>query len=841
MPDIEYTVLNGVRKKLKDIGNGTYAEVIASEGMVGQSIQDRETPQEIAADWGGFASVNTAGGDFVTSVSGVNGQFIMALSGSPLTPGESSVINYAAGVMQPCALEFAGSFVRTGISFATAALFANDPVAGPDPVPPPINILSCYQSSAGQGAAYNATAGTTMTIVLESALPSFGANAAVFLGDWVNVTGLLDNRLCYPNACISYIAPDRKTITVGFSDEVVLPSLAVPAITPTLGTAKVNFYNNLSGARNGFGLRFTGVTATSAAVVSIFGGDDNQVSGTLTGDHRVAIASTAPTYVAGGSWGQYEIKPSSRYMLECAPSASVLMDKAEQLNTFWTPRETARTSVKPSGSATLYPRFRLYMPVNISRPVAKIIKAEKLTASTTATIYTDVPHGLATGNWVTLKGIRDTAVFAAITVPVQVTVVNATTFTAVIGTAAIATSYGGFVCIANGGKDQPGIIAQVVQSVQSIQADGGTWLQVIGSGTWAGVAQGDYINMHGVRDAATGADLLMDGAWEVAHLATSTMVVRPIYDIAGARISPNVGALGLTNAGGAVILRPTLRSHDLSVTSWGESRVQIDGQGTARVDKAMPTYSIGGTLTASAVQSTAAAISATSGLGGWYMHPAVTGIADVASAALTASANTAAISNALGNGFQVNVNVTAATGTTPTLDFRVEESFDGGTNWVTLYEMQRITAVGNYNTPILRASGRHTRYVQTVGGTSPSFTRSVVRNVLPFIPAEPQKRLMDRTIAPNTLNSTTPNLFQGAANNLQLIVNMGAITTTAPAFQVEGSEDGVNWYAVGTPITAVASATVEATVNKSATFARVRVSTAGVGATLGYVSLKAWS
>ena len=830
---------HGVTKRWKDMGDGTHAEVVASSETISQALQDRETPQEIVADWGGFASVNTAGGDFVTSVSGVNGQLIMAMSGSPLTPGESSVINYAAGVMQPCALEFAWSFVRTGISFATAVLFANDPVAGPDPVPQPINILSCYQSSAVQGAAYNATAGTTMTIVLESALPSVGANAAVFLGDWVNITGLLDNRLCYQNACISYIAPDRKTITVGFSDEVVLPSLAVPSITPTLGTAKVNFYNNLSGARNAFGLRFTGVTATSAAVVSIFGGDDNQVSGTLTGDHRVAIASTAPTYVAGGSWGQYEIKATSRYMLECAPSASVLMDKAEQANTFWTPRETARTSVKPSGSATLYPRFRLYMPVNISRPVAKIIKAEKLTASTTATIYTDVPHGLVTGNWVTLKGIRDTAVFAAITVPVQVTVVNATTFTAVIGTAAIATSYGGFVCIANGGKDQPGIIAQVVQSVQSIQANGETWLQVIGSGTWAGVAQGDYINMHGVRDAATGADLLMDGAWEVAHLATSTMVVRPIYDIAGARISPNVGALGLTNAGGAVILRPTMRSHNLSVTSWRENRVQIDGQGTARADKALPTYSIGGYLTAG--QGTAANISATSGLGGWYMHPAVTGIADVASAALTASANTAAISNALGNGFQVNVNVTAATGTTPTLDFRVEESFDGGTNWVTMYEMQRITAAGSYNTPILRASGRHIRYVQTVGGTTPSFTRSVLRNVLPFLPSEPQKRLMDRTIVPNTLNSVTPMLFQGAANNLQLIVNMGAITTTPPAFQIEGSEDGVNWYAVGTPLTAVASSTVEVTVPKSATFARARVSTAGVGATLGYVSLKAWS
>ena len=155
--------------------------------------------------------------------------------------------------------------------------------------------------------------------------------------------------------------------------------------------------------------------------------------------------------------------------------------------------------------------------------------------------------------------------------------------------------------------------------------------------------------------------------------------------------------------------------------------------------------------------------------------------------------------------------------------------------------MQRITAIGNYNTPILRASGRHIRYVQTVGGTTPSFTRSVLRNVLPFLPSEPQKRLMDRTIVPNTLNSVTPMLFQGAANNLQLIVNMGAITTTPPAFQIEGSEDGVNWYAVGTPLTAVASSTVEVTVPKSATFARARVSTAGVGATLGYVSLKAWS
>lgn len=265
----------------------------------------------------------------------------------------------------------------------------------------------------------------------------------------------------------------------------------------------------------------------------------------------------------------------------------------------------------------------------------------------------------------------------------------------------------------------------------------------------------------------------------------------------------------------------------------------IDGQGTSRADKASPIYGLGGTV--GVTQSTAASISTTSGLGGWYIHPGVVGLVDIASAAITSTATSGAIANMLGNGFQVNISVTAATGTTPTMDVRVEESFDNGTNWVTLYEFQRITATGSYNSPILRATGRHIRYVRTIAGTSPSFTNAVTRNVLPFIPAEPQKRVMDRTIVPNTLNSVTPVLFQGAANNIQLVVNMGAITTTAPQFQIEGSEDSANWYAIGSPLLAVASSTVEQTVAKSATFVRARVSTAGSGATLGYVSLKAWS
>lgn len=246
--------------------------------------------------------------------------------------------------------------------------------------------------------------------------------------------------------------------------------------------------------------------------------------------------------------------------------------------------------------------------------------------------------------------------------------------------------------------------------------------------------------------------------------------------------------------------------------------------------------------TTTTTQGSAATISTTTGLGGWYIHPAVVGLVDIASAALTTTTTTASIANNLGNSFQVTIPVTAVTGTTPTLDVRIEESFDGGTNWVTLYEFQRITATWSYNTPILRATWRNIRYVQTVSGTTPSFTRSITRNILPFHNAEPQKRLFDRTINVNSASTTTSSLFSWTANNVQLIVNMGAITTTAPQFKIQGSEDNVNWYDISTtPLSSIASTVVVQDVKISTTFVRAITSTAGSGATLVYLSLKAYS
>lgn len=358
----------------------------------------------------------------------------------PLSPGESKVV-VNAPVKQPCVLEFEGSIVRNRQQFVSAGLFA-DGADGPDVVPNPINIVSIHQSSATLGAAYTGSAGTNCTVVLETALPKPGQPGAVYLSDFVHITGLVDSRLNYQNCAINFISSDRKVICFGFSDEAALPSLAIPAVTPTLGTAKVHFYNNAAGAHNGAGYRFTGVTDTSAVYWSIFGGNDAMVSGTLVGDHRATISTSAPVHL-NQVHGEYELKASSRYRIECRPEAVNYLDRPiDATGTHWTHR-LLRSAVKPSSEAMLRPRFRLYQPPGMSKPIGKITsisKAGTTTATITVAAAPEVP--LAVGNVISVYGVRDQTNFANAQITITA-VISPTQFQGVLGSAVTATSYGG--------------------------------------------------------------------------------------------------------------------------------------------------------------------------------------------------------------------------------------------------------------------------------------------------------------------------------------------------------------------------------------------------------------
>ena len=216
-------------------------------------------------------------------------------------------------------------------------------------------------------------------------------------------------------------------------------------------------------------------------------------------------------------------------------------------------------------------------------------------------------------------------------------------------------------------------------------------------------------------------------------------------------------------------------------------------------------------------------------------------IADISSSAITSSTTTSAFTPTFGTCYSVGIVVTAVTGSFATMDVAIEESDDSGTNWFKVYDFPRITLSGAYRSPIMRLTGNRVRYVQTLGGTTPSFTR-VINRLQSSTNNEAVRQLIDRTINTNTLNASTSNLdTRDCGNRAQLVINVGAITTTAPAIQLEGSDDnGASWYSIGTPLTAVASSTVQLTVTDiNAALMRARVSTAGVGVTAGYVMIKA--
>ena len=552
-------------------------------GDVRQAVPDATTPAEALALYGNFA--NVAATDFVVREAYSNGQVVLALSANPTVEDSESYVTVSAPVLSPAALDVEASISqRVRHDFATLSLFDGEDHT----VPNDINIVTAYQCSATDGAAYNATAGTVLTLVLDTALP-----ASVFLSDWVHVYGLVDNRLNYPNLCIRWISLDRKTVVCGFSDDAALPSLAA-TYTPALGSAKVKFYNNLGGALNGAGFRFSSNTATSAALVSIFGGNDVQISGTLQGDHRVTVGSTNPTYGSAGM-GNVELKATSRFRLETGPREISYNDRAVDTAVAWSNR-AIRTAVKPAIQATMCPRFRAVNPKSMTRPVAKIVSVSKA-GSTTWNITLDrtcASAGLVTGNYCTVKGVRDQTNFANFATPAQITVTGANTLT-LVGTTGTATSYGGSLILTNGGVDQQGLLAQSVQSA-TLDATTGA-LTLVGSAAWStgvGVMNvGDYVELHGLRVDTTGADLGLDGPWKVANISTTSLILTPVVDIFGTRRSPDPGALALTNCGGTVLHRTTLRAHDLVVEQWADIRQTLDGQGTTRPDKAMPVAVVG--------------------------------------------------------------------------------------------------------------------------------------------------------------------------------------------------------------------------------------------------------
>lgn len=203
---------------------------------------------------------------------------------------------------------------------------------------------------------------------------------------------------------------------------------------------------------------------------------------------------------------------------------------------------------------------------------------------------------------------------------------------------------------------------------------------------------------------------------------------------------------------------------------------------------------------------------------------------------LTTSGTGSAIALDSGNTYGALINVTAASGTNPTLDLILQESFDGGTTFKDIYMVLRIKAAGVFYVPTMLLTGQR-RWRWAISGTTPSFTLGITATRGTGT-AQVIRNFYDYTqINPNTLGSKSPTWDFTGCKSLQLTAFAGAGATTNAVFQIILSPDGSNWATTGSTINPGPNSVSTVNAAHLAQFAGATVATAGVAETLNYINL----
>ena len=110
--------------------------------------------------------------------------------------------------------------------------------------------------------------------------------------------------------------------------------------------------------------------------------------------------------------------------------------------------------------------------------------------------------------------------------------------------------------------------------------------------------------------------------------------------------------------------------------------------------------------------------------GRFFQDPVPFPNGNVASAARTSTVTLAAFNVEGAREIIGKLDITAASGTTPTLDVSLETTTDG-TNWYTVGAIAQKTGVSNEERAFSSNLGIQCRWKFTIGGTTPSFTASI--------------------------------------------------------------------------------------------------------------------
>ena len=416
------------------------------------------------------------------------------------------------------------------------------------------------------------------------------ANHNLVPGKRFQIRGCADNRFNYSSLVVaSAPAPNQITATAG-------PGGTLGAIVASATNGFICPRPALGYAANGTSMTLEAATATTASFYIRNTQGESLPSGTLIGNHSLTTLSSASVQAINSAY-TYAFQPTAEYRLTQQPDriqwSNVAIDSISQSASL-----VAKTQVVPDPSVQYKLRIRATNARDLSRPVGKIISAVK-SGSTTATLTLDREHGLVTGAFTTVYGIRDqsAAAFPNIAVATAITGVPAPNqVQIVIGTGTANTSYGGFVSVVNGGNLQSalGASAQVIQSASlSTLSTGVRQLTLVGTASWASPTAtiGDYVEVIGVRTDGTGADLRVDGAWKIANVATTTLTLVPVISSMTLPVD-----FASTNCGGSLMRRTDLRLSFIRVFDFTRERVESLPRPSGDAAYGAPVAVQGGTL-----------------------------------------------------------------------------------------------------------------------------------------------------------------------------------------------------------------------------------------------------
>lgn len=572
---------NDVARRNKDMNDGTYAEVVSS---VAENISNkfRETFETWpSAEW----TETKAGGDIITVDGNAMGARYLVISIDPLSAGTDTYVDTTQSFNMPVELAIGLHASQTvwGQDLSVE-LIDRDFIAD---LPADLEIASITQA--------------TTTLTVETVLPH-----GLAVGKRIGIRGCSNAIANYPSIVIaSIVSPTSFTVTGG-------PNSTIPSQTitnPAGDKGFVYFRPALSSSRNGTSMHVENATATQGFFYARAAAGDALPfaagsGNALTARQATTIGTTASVALAGTVPYTYSWTPTNEYRLSLLAdrlqwSDSLIDSLAASTN------RVLRTQVVPNPAKEYFLRIKARSEPSATIPVGQIVTVSKA-GSTTATVTMDRPHGLVTGDLVFGYGVRDVGAgfYPALATAAAVTVVGATTFTVVWGTSATNTSFGGYISKVNAACPQAGALTMAVQSaVKTTLADGQHQVVLVGSANWAGVAIGDYVNVVGCRDTATGATIGIDGAWKVANVSTTnlTLVNIPGY-------SPTLADFALINCGGGVIKRTDLRVSYVRLFDFERLRVEMLPRPAGDIAAAVSTVPQGGTIAAVTTVSTVTAV-----------------------------------------------------------------------------------------------------------------------------------------------------------------------------------------------------------------------------------------